>query len=104
MIKYFNENGDGGKLKLANEAILGLLLTFYCDKMCQKSLCMEFGIPITLLQAEIALHEALDEIPAWPTLEEQREWADSKYPFVRGRWDSPSRSHSSSSPSNSPNS
>jgi hypothetical protein len=97
----FQRKWDGGKgrpPKLRNEAILGLLLTFYCDRMCQKSLCMEFGIPPstlsrTLLQAEIALDEALDEIPetrfSWPTLEEQREWADkvnSKYPLVRGRW------------------
>jgi hypothetical protein len=79
-------------------AILGLVLTFYCDKCCQKALCLEFGVPPAtlsrlLLQAEIALDRALKCIPEskilWPSLEEQYDWGkrvEKKYPLLKGRW------------------
>ena len=61
--------------------ILGMLLSFYTDKMSYKTLSVMFGVPATTLSrylndAKITLLKALKLIPEaqfrWPSLEEQR--------------------------------
>jgi hypothetical protein len=91
--------GNGRPRKLVeSHAVLGLLLSFYCDSCGMKSLCLQFGLPPstacrTLEKAEVCLLACLRQSPMakvyWPTLEEQRHMGllvERKNSLIKGRW------------------
>ena len=85
-------------------AVLGLLLSYYCGTQEMKTICIQFGVPPatasrTLHKAELALQQALQELPdasiRWPTHQEQAMWAEwvakreplvvKKFAFIDGK-------------------